>query len=364
MTTGLTQDDWYRVTLSDATRPDAPIGYGIVQPGPNTQGGVPVVAIRDLPRPSMAKLHRSAPAIEAAYRRSRVAGDDLLVSVKGTTGRIGLVPKGFRGNISRDVARIRLRAEHDPEFWFQLLQSSEARQTLKKAAVGSTRQELSILTLRSLLFAVPGRVEQQAIAARLMDTDSLISTFERLIAKKQAIKEGMMQQLLTGRTRLPGYAKPWRDLHAGDVGYFKGGSGFPVSHQGAAFGKFPFFKVSDMNKAGNQLFMTWANNYISESQRKQIGTIVMPTGAIVFAKVGAAVFLERKWILAQPSCIDNNMAAFMPDTSSADVRFVYYVLTNFPMASLVATGALPSLNGRQLRSIPLSMPTQGSGVVD
>ncbi|OIN32746.1 hypothetical protein A3649_14935 [Mycobacterium ulcerans] len=61
---------------------------------------------------------------------------------------------------------------------------------MKKAAVGSTRQELSIWTLRSLLFAVPGRVEQQAIAARLMDTDSLISTFERLIAKKQAIKEG------------------------------------------------------------------------------------------------------------------------------------------------------------------------------
>ncbi|MEB4132853.1 restriction endonuclease subunit S [Mycobacterium ulcerans] len=112
-----------------------------------------------------------------------------------------------------------------------------------------------------------------------------------------------------------------------------------------------------MNKAGNQLFMTSANNYISEPQRKQIGAIVMPTGAIVFAKVGAAVFLERKRILAQPSCIDNNMAAFMPDTSSADVRFVYYVLTNFPMASLVATGALPSLNGRQLRSIPLSMPT-------
>ena len=51
--------------------------------------------------------------------------------------------------------------------------------------------------------------EQRAIAEALDDADELIDTLERLIAKKQAIKQGMMQQLLTGRTRLPGFTEPW-----------------------------------------------------------------------------------------------------------------------------------------------------------
>ena len=77
----------------------------------------------------------------------------------------------------------------------------------------------------------------------------------------------------------------------------------------------------------------------------------------MFAKVGAAIFLERKRFLTQTSCIDNNMAAMTIDPAKGDVRFIHYSLTNFPMSSLVATTALPSVNGGQLRSIPLSLPT-------
>jgi type I restriction enzyme S subunit len=143
---------------------------------------------------------------------------------------------------------------------------------------------------------------------------------------------------------------------AGDIGVFRGGSGFPTRYQGRKSGELPFFKVSDMNTPGNELFMHRANNCISEFQRKDMGAVRIPARAIVFAKVGAAVFLERKRILAQDSCIDNNMAAFIVDESRVDVRFAHYLLTAFNMSSLVATTALPSLNGSQLRSIPLLIP--------
>lgn len=111
-----------------------------------------------------------------------------------------------------------------------------------------------------------------------------------------------------------------------------------------------------MNSSGNELFMTRANNYISESQRKALGAVRIPARAIVFAKVGAAVFKERKRILAQDSCIDNNMAAFIVDERQLDVRFAHYLLTAFKLSDLVAVGALPSLNGGQLRSIPMLVP--------
>ncbi|MBT9605741.1 restriction endonuclease subunit S [Microbacterium sp.] len=145
-------------------------------------------------------------------------------------------------------------------------------------------------------------------------------------------------------------------LTAGELGTFRGGSGFPLRYQGKKSGELPFFKVSDMNSEGNELFMTRANNYVSEARRKALGVVRMPKRAIVFAKVGAAVFQERKRILAQDSCIDNNMAAFIADESKLDVRFTYYLLTAFRMSDLVAVGALPSLNGGQLRSIPLLVP--------
>lgn len=147
-----------------------------------------------------------------------------------------------------------------------------------------------------------------------------------------------------------------RVVTAGEVGFFKGGSGFPVRFQGDKNGELPFFKVSDMNNPGNELFMRAANNYISDATRKKMGAVRLPAEAIVFAKVGAAVFLERKRILAQDSCIDNNMAAFIVDPSQVEVRFAHYLLSNSRLSDLVSTTALPSLNGSQMRSIQLRLP--------
>jgi type I restriction enzyme S subunit len=66
--------------------------------------------------------------------------------------------------------------------------------------------------------------------------------------------------------------------------------------------------------------------------------------------------LERKKILGQPSCIDNNMAAFVLDQSRADVRFVHTLLLSKKLGSLVATTALPALNGKQLGEMILTLP--------
>ncbi len=153
-----------------------------------------------------------------------------------------------------------------------------------------------------------------------------------------------------------GAAPTWRTVPAGEIGRFRGGSGFPLRFQGQASGEIPFFKVSDMNLAGNEKHMTRANHYISEAVRKQLGATLFPTGSIVFAKVGAAVFLERKRILAQPSCIDNNMAAFVLDASRADIEFVHQLLLTTRLADLVSATALPALNGADLAAMPVSLP--------
>ncbi len=92
-----------------------------------------------------------------------------------------------------------------------------------------------------------------------------------------------------------------------DFGVFRSGSGFPLVFQGNQSGDYPFLKVSDMNNDGNELFMKSANHWISENVRKTLGANCFPPGSIVFAKIGAAIFLERKRLLWQESCLDNNM---------------------------------------------------------
>ena len=126
--------------------------------------------------------------------------------------------------------------------------------------------------------------------------------------------------------------------------------------QGEKGGDYPFFKVSDMNNEGHETLMTTANHYVSEQTRKRLGATAFPADSIVFAKVGAAVFLERKKILGQTSCIDNNMAAFVLDKSRVDVGYVHSLLLSKNLGDLVATTALPALNAKQLGEMLLAVP--------
>ena len=148
----------------------------------------------------------------------------------------------------------------------------------------------------------------------------------------------------------------WEFVAAGEIGRFRGGNGFPLKFQGEFSGAYPFFKVSDMNNEGNETFMRTANNYICETTRKTLGATLFSPNSIVFAKVGAAVFLERKKILAQQSCLDNNMAAYELDDSKADYRFVHFRLLHTKFGDLVSTTALPSLSGGALSQIRFPLP--------
>ena len=92
-------------------------------------------------------------------------------------------------------------------------------------AIGSSQKALTIVVLKDFKFPLPiNKQEQTAIANVLSDSDALIDALEQLIAKKQAIKSGTMQQLLTGRTRLPAFAlrldgtkKGYKPSELGDI---------------------------------------------------------------------------------------------------------------------------------------------------
>jgi type I restriction enzyme S subunit len=214
---GVIPEDWDVQSLEGIADPKQPICYGIVQVGPFTRNGIPVLAIKNLNTDYFTNVHRSSPEIETPYARSRVRPGDVLISVKGTTGRVGIVPQHFDGNISRDLARLRLIEKDVPEFWLQMLQSETAQRKLDVAAVGTTRMELSIGTLKQVRMPCPPKEEQRAIAGALSDVDALIGALDQIIAKKRDLKQAAMQQLLTGQKRLPGFHGEWEVKRLGDV---------------------------------------------------------------------------------------------------------------------------------------------------
>lgn len=214
---GVIPGKWEVVSLERVSDPKRPICYGIVQVGPFTEGGMPVLAIKNLDSDYVANVHRCRPGIERPYARSRVRSGDVLISVKGTVGRIGLVPPGWVGNISRDLARLGLTGSDVPEFWFQLLQSESGQRRLGLATVGTTRLELSISTLKSITMPRAPREEQGAIAETLSDVDALIGKLDSALGKKRNLKQAAVNRPLTGQTRLPGFRGEWEMKALGDI---------------------------------------------------------------------------------------------------------------------------------------------------
>jgi len=191
--------DWDVVPLETLVPPSSPICYGIVQVGPYTFGGVPTIAIRDLNDIRVQNLHHTDPEREKQFSRSRCEAGDLLISIKATIGRIGLAPDGFNGNISRDLARVRLLPSECPSFFKYQLQSAAGQSRLESITVGTTRKELSIIPLRSLLLVRPKPDEQQMISVKVQRLEADLAELDRSIDKLLLLKAGLMRDLIAGR---------------------------------------------------------------------------------------------------------------------------------------------------------------------
>lgn len=152
-------------------------------------------------------------------------------------------------------------------------------------------------------------------------------------------------------------AGEWSSTTLGAICSFAAGSAFPKAEQGDAVGKYPFIKVSDMNLAGNERCITTANNWVTEKTQSRLRAKVHPAGATVFAKIGVALTYNRRRILSQPTLIDNNMMAAIPDRGSVDPLFLYYLLCTIDFNDVVVGTALPYLNISDLSRIRVQLPS-------
>ncbi|MEF3073496.1 restriction endonuclease subunit S [Methylobacter sp. Wu1] len=152
-------------------------------------------------------IKKVTPEFHKKNIKSCLRSGDILMVQTGDVGLVTIVPPELEGSNCHALIINRFKPNYDPKYFAYLLNSSLVRLRLKELETGTTMKHINVGDL--LHFEVPfpkGKEEQTAIANALSDADALVSELEKLIAKKQAIKTATMQQLLTGRTRLPQFA--------------------------------------------------------------------------------------------------------------------------------------------------------------
>ena len=107
------------------------------------------------------------------------------------------------------------------------------------AAASSAQPKINKDNVRKSVAIIPPLDEQEHIVEVLSDVDGMVSSLDKLIAKKKAIKQGAMQELLTGKKRLPGFTGKWRTINLGEISKIK--TGDKNNEQKSEDGQYPFF---------------------------------------------------------------------------------------------------------------------------
>ena len=175
--------------------------------------GVPVLMPKDLngfraDTSSAAKI-----SVERArdLSKHRLSKGDILFSRRGDVTRFALIDETSAGSLcGTGCLKATPGEQHSPEFLSYFLQKHWVRKWLEQNAVGQTMPNMNTAILSELPLMVAGsRQEEDTIAQILSTWDQAITATERLLENSQQRKKGLMQQLLTGKKRLPGFEGEW-----------------------------------------------------------------------------------------------------------------------------------------------------------
>jgi type I restriction enzyme S subunit len=136
----------------------------------------------------------------------------------------------------------------------------------------------------------------------------------------------------------------------------RSGWGFPNIEQGKLRGDFPFYKVGDMNLAGNETLMTVASNYVDIKTANRLGCKPAPAGTVIFPKIGAAIGTNKKRMLTSLSCYDNNVIGLLPNDDVSS-RYLFYQMEAVNLLSFADfSGAMPSIRKATLDKYKIPLP--------
>lgn len=282
---------------------------------------------------------------------------DLVFSRVGSVDRCGYIAKEEEGWLfSGRLLRVRPIEDISSKYLTYHLNSKPARDRVLSVAVGLAMPSINTKILEGVSVALPPTIaEQERIAGALSSIDTLIGALNEQIEKKRHIKQGTMQQLLTGKKRLAGFTGAWKEVVFGDVvGIYRGGSPRPIENYLTTDpAGINWIKIGDVGVDAK---------YIEHTAEK-----IIPEGISRSRKVYSGDFLlsnsmsfGRPYILKIDGCIHDGWLVIQNYQDTFDREFLYYILSSnailLQYKALAAGSSVLNLNKDIVAKVQLTIP--------
>lgn len=226
---------------------------------------------------------------------------------------------------------------------------------LQAAGQGSTFVELSTELLAQHCLPRPSLDQQRGIAG-FLDTET--ARIDALIAKKRQLSALLNVLWKSSCAALTGVGMPGRDsrhVQLRRVAELQAGAAFPHAHQGDTGGTIPYVKVGDLARVDDDGFVAEVENRVSPEVAEALRSPILPAGTIVLPKIGAALLNNRRAVLTERSCLDQNVMGVVVTHGSPE--FVRFCLESIDLGRLSAPGPVPLLNEDAARGVRIPWPS-------
>jgi len=216
-------------------------------------------------------------------------------------------------------------------FLLYALMSSGVQGNLLKKIGGSTVGHAKVDDIRNLQIPLPPtKAEQEAIAEALSDADALIEALAQLIVKKRQIKQGAMQELLTGKRRLSGFSREWEVKPLADVAPLQ--RGFDLPNPKLQKGPYPV------------VYSNGVLNHHSTFQVKGPGVVTGRSGTI-----GNVTFVEQDFW-------PHNTSLWVTSFKSNNPKFIFYLYKKIGLEQFSTGSGVPTLNRNDVHAFKVRIP--------
>ncbi len=300
----------------------------------------------------------SEPLYRCWMTRGDVEKGDILFTTEAPLGNVALVPDDRKYILSQRTILLQIVKQRiSNRFLFQVMRSTGFQRMLADYSSGSTAKGIQRKKFEQLCVAVPELIEQEAIAEALSDADALIESLEQLLAKKRHLKQGTMQELLTGKKRLPGFSGEWVSCLLGDV--IEGCSSGATPYRGRQdyyVGDVKWITSGELNY--NVILDTI--EHISDEAVQKTNLKVHPAGTFLMAITGleAAGTRGACAFVGSPATTNQSCMAIYP-SPALEVKYLYhyYVLRGDELAFRYCQGTKQqSYTAKLVKLLPIDLP--------
>jgi type I restriction enzyme, S subunit len=288
--------------------------------------------------------------INGTHAEAQAKGPGVVTGRYGTIGEVFFINEDYWPH--NTTLYVRDFKGNDPLFISYLLHTIDLQSFSGKSGVpGVNRNDLHEVEVR-----IPALPEQRAIAAALSDMDALITALDRLIAKKRDIKQAAMQELLTGKRRLPGFGGEWEDHNLSSIGKFSKGKG--IKKDETVTDGFPCIRYGEIYTRHNDYirkFYSFISPEIAkQSQRINKGDLLFTGSGETAEGIGKCVaFLGDEEVYA-----GGDIVIFTP--SNHNSLYLGYLMNHTSIvaqrSSMAQGDAIVHISAQKLGQLQLHLP--------